>query len=355
MPDPPGGMEDTRNTPSPTIGRLTSRTHCCEDQLSPGWLSDYLSDAMIGWSDRRRFGWAAFPARNLRLEERLSTTRAAQYLAAVGEPRSQRDWELEHLRYEVTEVQRAGSPARSVLAKSARSEWPSPFRELRTPGDVLTVGPDVSLVHVASAFSVARDTPSLGEAELLDALEEKDEDVLDYALDNWWKGRASRCVFGAFAADLRPLISAAANGDGNWANETRDRLGLVHHDPLSGPINVLLFEFRASLIPRVEGLRQVRPIVAPAAIDSGLNPAYCPVAPYDQPGRCVDLEARLENPVREVIHPCPRFSHRELVASGAITSGVPDLAQARAAHLAMIQELVGPTDYANGIDDDLED
>ncbi len=318
------------------------------------WLSTFLTEALEGWSDLARFGWGAFPARNMRLETRLDAGRQAEYLAAVDKPHSRNAWLEQHRSYHLESVRCPTVPARTMLRKASRSSWPSPFRSLAARNSPLDIAGDVSLVHVASLRSIASATRGIDAADIVDAVEDGDEGFLDPVLDAWWRRSASRSTFAALAADVRPALRAAENGDPDWADALRNLLGLVHHNPLVNPISVMLFRYRVAEVPRVEGLRDKRPLVAPTALDSGLGEAFYPGPRADLPGRAVDLGARIDDPVREVLHPCPQFGARHVVAVGEIATAVPDLVQARWAHRELVRALVGPADFGAGVDDDLD-
>lgn len=317
------------------------------------WLSTFLDQALERWSDRTRFGWGAFPARNVRLETRLDARRQNEYLAVIDSPHNRDAWLEQHRTYDLNFVRCPTVPARTMLTKASRSAWPSAFRSVTAKNSPLNLAADVRLVHVASLRSIAAATRSVDAADIIDAVEDGDEDFLDAVLDTWWRRSASRSIFAALAADVNPVLRAVENGDPAWAGTLRDLLGLVHHDPLVAPIWVMLFRYTVSEVPRAEGLRGKRPLVAPTALDSGLGEAFYPGPRADLPGRAVDLSGRLGEPVREVLHPCPRFSARHVVAAGDITTEVPDLVEARWAHRELVRGLIGSATFGAGVDDDL--
>jgi hypothetical protein len=240
-----------------------------------------------------------------------------------------------------------------VLPKRDRHLWPSPFRALGRRASPLPLAPDTGLVHVASLYGIYRATRGISSTDVLDAISDQDDDFIDLVLDNWWH-QARRSVFAALASDIEQVLERARSGNPGWPDEMRDRMGLVHHDPLSShDISIVVFRYRVADVPRAEGLGTDRPVVAPSAIDSNLNQAFCPVAQAGMPGRCVDLRARADPPIREVLHPCPRFRPDHILAVGDITLPVPDLVDARWTHLEILRSSIGPTDFGSPVDDDL--
>jgi hypothetical protein len=334
-------------------GSFTRRhARVCQSMRVP-WLTAFLEAALERWSDLGRFGWSAFPARNLRIEERLPIDRQADYVHAIGDPFDRDTWIERHRQYDLEHVACRSAPARRVLPKASRDAWPAPFRALSRGAAPLDLAPDVRLVHVASAFAIASGTRGVSPQDLLDAVVDGDGDFVDAVLENWWRGRASRVIFAALADDVAPALRAVERGDKGWAEKLRNLLGLVHHDPLRDPIAVMLFRYTVAEIPRAEGLREKRPVVAPMALDSGLGQAFYPTSSADVPGRAVDLAAGVSAPVREVLHPCPPFRAQHVVAIGEIAAAVPDLAAARWAHRELVRDAIGPANFAAGIDDDL--
>jgi hypothetical protein len=325
--------------------RLLTRSY---DNGGLTWLTTHLSDALTTWSDRARFGWDAFSARNMHLETRLAPDRCAEYLDYIREPHDQDAWKIRHRAFHLERIAMVGVPARRVLAKRDRDSWPSPFRWMAQP---LKLGDEEYLVHVASAYSLSADSIGVTPEAVLAAARANDRELLDDILDNWWR-RGSRSVFAALSDDVAHLVVAAETGTSGWADALSHRLGLAHYDPLSAPIDVVLLRYRVNDVPRVEGLREQRPIVAPTALDSSLNPAFCPFPAPDCEGRVVDLAGNLE-PVREVIHPRPLLTAQNVVACGQITRSVPDLVFARWVHIEWIRERVRSPDFASETDSDL--
>lgn len=312
------------------------------------WLTGYLDQATQTWSDRGRYGWAAFGARNLRIETRLSAVREQEYLDFVGEPHDHSAWAVKHRAYDLDQIATVGVPARRVLSKASRDQWPSPFRWMSEP---LKLANDEFLVHVASAYALSASSVGLAPDMVADAVRENETELLDDILGSWWRG-GGRTIFAAVSSDVADLVTAARTGDLGWADALRDRLGLVHYDPLGAPIDVVMLRYRVNDVPRAEGLRTRRPILAPSALDSSLNPAFCPLPDATQEGRVVDLSGQLD-PVREVIHPRPLLSSESIVACGQIAEPVPDLVFARWIHLEWIRDSVGPDDFAAETDADL--
>jgi hypothetical protein len=313
------------------------------------WLSGYLDEALRRWSDKDRYGWAAFAARNMRLDERIAEERQGEYLEHVGEPYDRAAWIERHREYELANVAASGSIARRILQKKDRSNWASPFRFMKDP---IALAPDVKLIHVTSAYSLLSSTPGLEFQDLVDAIDGRDDELLEIVLDGWWR-QPPRTIFAALAEDLSEVVTAARNGSPTWAENARDWLGLVHYEPLGRPVNVALLQYRVADVPRAEGLREQRPILAPVAIDSGLNEAFCPHCNQDVEGRCVDLAARCETPVREVIHPRPLLKAQHIFAVGQITARAEGLPDARWAHLEWIREHFARPDFAALTDGDL--
>lgn len=301
------------------------------------------------WSDQGRYGWCAFPPRNFRLETRVDPDRSDEYHVAIGQPRDYDDWADKHRAYDLRRIAVVHAIPRRVLRARERADWPSPFRSSHTS---VHLSHDVRLVHVTSAYSLSASTAGTTSADVVDAIADRDDLFLESILEAWWR-RGGRTIYAAFESDILDVVAAARGRDPSWANSARDRLGLAHLDPLRDPIDVVLLAYRVKEVPRAEGMRDRRPLAAPVAIDGGLNAAFCPMPGLRTPGRCVDLAARLEAPVREVIHPRPLLRPEHIVASGRITSPVTDLPDARWAHLEWIRAEAGAADYGSDTDGDL--
>jgi hypothetical protein len=203
-------------------------------------------------------------------------------------------------------------------------------------------------------YQLSAATPGVESDDVIEAVQDHDEDYLDMLLDGWWRRSTGRTIFAARADDLTATVDAALRGEVTWGDDVRDRLGLSY-ERLRDPIDLVLLRYRVSEVPRAEGLREKRPIVAPTAIDSRLFEAFCPVAQVDVEGRCVDLAARVDAPVREVLHPRPMLFARHVIGHGQVTKrpGDHDLSEARAYHLEWVRDQLGPQDFADETDADL--
>jgi hypothetical protein len=285
----------------------------------------------------------------MRLDERIAQERQREYLDHVGEPYDRGAWIERHREYELAHVAASYAVARRILQKKDRANWASPFRFMTEP---LDLAPEVKLIHVAPAYSLLSPTPGLAFQDLVDAIDDHDDELLEILLDGWWR-QPPRTIFAALAEDVSEMVTAALGGSPTWAEDARDWLGLGHYDPLGRPLNVALLQYRVADVPRAEGLREQRPILAPMAIDSGLNEAFCPHCIEDVAGRCVDLSARCETPVREVIHPRPLLKPPHILAIGQIATHVGGLPDARWAHLEWIREYFARPDFASDTDGDL--
>ena len=92
----------------------------------------------------------------------------------------------------------------------------------------------------------------------------------------------------------------------------------------------------------------------PTVLDGWFSEAFCPAPKGERVGRVVDLSSRLENPLREVVHPFVRYRAEHLFRVGYIHESVPhDLGEARAAHILYLREERSRPSYAVGTDGDL--
>jgi hypothetical protein len=172
-------------------------------------------------------------------------------------------------------------------------------------------------------------------------------------ISSWLEVRDLRPVFAAFWYGVRDLLEG---GPADWADQLRDRMGLIRFKPAGGrKIPVLIFRYPLSLVPKVTAVRgDLRALVVPTVLDGEWSEAFCPVPAGQAVGFSVDLAAGLDHRAQEVVHPFVRFGVEHLYQIGYIGKRVPDdLSEARLAHLLWVQGVSGRPDYALMTDGDL--
>ena len=144
-----------------------------------------------------------------------------------------------------------------------------------------------------------------------------------------------------------------------WPDRLRDQLGLLHLNPKlrsQGVIEIVVFRYPVSVVPRVSGAdRQTRPLLPPTVLDGRHSPAFCP-APYNQPtGYVVDLGQDAPPIRREAVHPSVFFTPDHVFRVGEISRSITETAsaEARAWHLTCVRDLTGCEDYGDQTDADL--
>lgn len=311
-----------------------------------------------------------FPARNCRLETTLPRARIASYLPGgdlhlpPGDPLDRMDaWNGHHDAYLKAQV---ASGSRAAAFKAADSSTPETFRIRHDLDEYGHLDDRLDLVRVEDLRSISR-AAGVSEDELAglarrvgrarrdgkpaaDAVRDLDDLLLLWHETGGWDNRP---IFAGFWNDARRLLS---NPTGGWAEELRDRLGLLGYDPgarlrRSG-VEIVVFRYEAAMVPRVPG-SELRFAARPTVLDGALGPAFCTSPAGSGRGSALDLCGRDGEPWQEIVHPAVRFEARHVWAAGTIASGVPSgLAAARGLHYTAVcvdgpswfQELVEDVD-----------
>jgi hypothetical protein len=162
-----------------------------------------------------------------------------------------------------------------------------------------------------------------------------------------------RPTFAAFAIDLEDVFGdTPAEDPPDWPDRLRDILGLQHYDPVQwGEQPIAVFQYPIKRLRRAKG-RTGNLVGMPTVLDGSFNPAFCPPPRGQEHGFAVDLSGGVE-PVREVVHPTPRYLPEDLIRTGTIRAAPGVLKDARAFHLTALREKCGRPDYAAATDFDI--
>lgn len=310
----------------------------------------------------------AFTARNFLLDEGIVPTRVDSY-AEIGAMKGHvtvEDWQGAHSTYLRERVFRQtptdGLPR--MLDPADEISCPESFRFIDPAAPFLPTDSRSHLIRVERLRFVA-EFAGVDPGELRGAAEgalQHDSDSirrLNDSLGAWERAVEARPVFAAFWDDVADLFGdTPANDPPGWEDELRDSLGLSHYDPRArgGPIEVLIFKYPVSVVPRLKGLeRERRPLVPPTVLDNTPSPAFLPAPRRSPAGHVVDLAAKTKELRREVLHPGVPFEAKHLWRVGTIRQPVDPaiLPLARGLHLLLVRDASGRKDYALGTDGDL--
>jgi hypothetical protein len=182
------------------------------------------------------------------------------------------------------------------------------------------------------------------------------QDALADILGQWQDLLDNRPIFAAYWDDAQSVLADPRPG---WAEELRDRLGLLHCDPaLRGPgmeIDVLVFRYPIRLIPRYNRSGP-RLLLKPTVLDGALSEAFCTAPAGAGVGSTIDLAGRDDIPWQEVIHPPIEYKPEHVWAVDCIkTSPLESLGSSRALHLIKLCIRASPDfqELCHEIDGDL--
>lgn len=308
-------------------------------------------------------GNCRFIARNFLLDEGLSVDRVTSYkeLAATDHVRTREQWKDGHEHYltarimlprpAVYGVPRSIDPARLI-------NCPETFGTGAAFNTFGTTDPAYDLIRVVDAERMARFAPrperfiGLVEEYLTSKTEETRQEI-SAAISPWLERRDLRPVFAAFWYGVGDLLEG---GPADWADQLRDRMGLIRFYPEGGRKKpVLIFRYPVRLVPKITNARaDCRALAVPTVLDGEWSEAFCPVPTGQAVGFAVNLAAGLDDRVHEVVHPYVHFDVEHLYGIGYIGKRAPDdLSEARQAHLIWLQCVSGRPDYAKMTDGDL--
>lgn len=232
----------------------------------------------------------------------------------------------------------------------------SPFSDSDLTIGLLRVVTVNSIAEIALG-NTARDILSFSKEALQGKPDSKAR--LDGILESYSHRAQLRPVYAALWDDMEDLFGAQPEDDApGWADALRDRLGLLHLNPLPGEEDIAILIFRYSVREISRNALGHRPLMAPTVLDGAFSAAFFP-SPIDHAcGYTVDLSP--DNPVsvdrrRELLHPAMRWRADALFRVGHIHRPVPDdhLRMARGLHLIQLREKIGRPDYSEETDRDL--
>ncbi len=304
-----------------------------------------------------------FIARNFLLDEGLSASRISAYkdLAATDGIGTQTEWKDRHDDYLTERIMLPRPPDYRVprsIDPTALRDCPETFREGATFCSFGATDPAYDLIRIEDGEHLARFAPrpdrfiALVEEYLADKKEEARLEI-SATISSWLEGRDLRPVFAAFWYAVQDLLEG---GPDDWADQLRDRLGLIRCNPVGGRKRaVLVFRYPVRLVPKLANSRsESRAIAVPTVLDGEWSESFCPVPSGQEAGYAIDLSASLDQRAQEVVHPQVHFAVEHLCRIGYISRRVPDdLSEARLAHLLWLQEISGRHDYALVTDGDL--
>lgn len=313
----------------------------------------------------------AFPARNFLLDEGVADERYASYGASGGiaDHPDYKAWKMAHEAYlaEMVQVPRPDTGVLRTLDPSDPDMFPETFRFIDPSSAFLSSDTAMLLLRVvdikfiANRSDVAVDTiKTLAEKVIAsDWARDASYQELSDVLEAWPLSPDvdARPVFSGYWAELSGLFGdTPALDTADWADELRNRLGLVHLNPAprSGrPISVIVFRYPIKGIPKLAGApKNTRPLVAPTVLDSTFSSAFCPSPRGGLTGHTVDFGRDSVGPCREVLHPAIKFEAEHVWRVGEIRTSVTDnmLKDARQWHLMCIRDSTDRPDYAKETD-----
>jgi hypothetical protein len=312
-----------------------------------------------------------FPARNFRLEWQLPQSRIENYTNtatianAVMDPSETLKWlNRFHNQYLARFVQ-AG--ARMDKFDTDSTDCPEPFR--------LSLGLDefghsedgLFLVRLEDLDIIARDA-QVSKNELREVVNDvavvnrqgvgdrsREQEALADILRQWQERLDNRPIFAGYWDDAQSVLADPQPG---WAEELRDRLGLLHYDPTRKPdmeIDVVVFRYPVRLIPRYSRSGP-RLLLRPTVLDGSLSEAFCTAPAGTGVGSTIDLAGRDDIPWQEVIHPPIEYKPEHAWAVDSIKACPSrDLGHSRAIHLIKLclDATLNFQELCNVIDGDL--
>lgn len=314
----------------------------------------------------------AFVARNFLLDEGVTAERYGSYdqCGAVADHGSYEAWKVAHNAYLTRRVFCPGSgtgpPGR--LDPNDVDTCPETFRKIDPASPFQRTDVQLDLLRVERTGFIAEKS-----GEPADRIRQLAESVVDGSarpgdgvyqtltdiLDTWSFDIELRPVYAVFWQDLRDLFEP--NDATDWADQLRDRLGLVHLNPAArtcASIDVIVFRYPVADVPKMRGLSDTsdsRPLVPPTVLDGNHSPAFCPAPPGDLTGYTIDLAMDSPPMRQEVLHPTVAFSPAHVWRVGEISRTIDEsrLSEAREWHLLAVREHTGRDDYATDTDADL--
>lgn len=314
----------------------------------------------------------AFVARNFLLDEGVTVERYERYrqLGAVAEHKTYGEWSGAHESYLTQRIYRPGSgtgpPARvdpndiDMCPETFRGiDSASPFHQTDVHLDLLRVE-QIDFIAARSGENAAR-IKELAQA-MVNGNANPGSDAfhaLADILDTWTLNVDLRPVFAGYWQDLRDLFEPNEKAD--WADQLRDRLGLLHLNPTSRTrrsIDVLVFRYPVSAVPQLRGARSAddyRLLVPPTVLDGRHSAAFCPAPRGELTGYVIDFGLSSPPLRQEILHPSIAFSPRHVWRVGTIRRAIDEdeVLKARAWHLLSVRDHTRRDDYGAQTDADL--
>ncbi len=248
-----------------------------------------LADALLLISETSSIGNRRFPARNFRLEYQIPARRSANYAGIVGTFNNTtdasdafRELNMLHNRY-VEKFVYIGT--RVTKFDVASEDCPESFRTASKLDEfghsdenlLLTRTEDVDFIARRAGISKNELRGMLDDAATNNRGGNNDHSKLLPLVDilqQWHDSLDNRPVFSAYWEDAQSILADPKPG---WAQEIRDRLGLLHYDPAWKPgreMDVVVFRYPVRLIPRPDR-SSPRLLLRPTILDGALSAAFC--------------------------------------------------------------------------------
>lgn len=238
------------------------------------------------------------------------------------------------------------------------NKYPETFKPERALRDFGGAASELLLIRMDTISQVAElsanrydEVKHAATAYLADPESTEKQENFAAILEHWNRNRDLRPLWAGFWEDMNDLVTETGNqNNATWADELRNRLGLYHLDPNARGqqhIEVLVFCYPVSLIPRIRTRLDDRALAIPSVLDNRLSEVFFP-APHEQPlGYSVYLgESRPYRSYREIVHFHVHFKPEHLWRVGKIAQTVPsEITPLHDQHLFWLQAKTGSTDY----------
>jgi hypothetical protein len=329
-----------------------------------------LAAALNLTSEASSIGNRRFPARNFRLERQVPMGRVMSYASIVNIPDNSVDAssafnELNRLHNRYLEIL-INLGTRMNKFDQVSENCPESFRvalhldEFGHSEDNLFLARVEDLDFIARRSGVSKNElrQIVGDVAISNRSDDADESnwaPLTDILQRWHDSLDNRPTFAAYWEDAQSLLTDPKPG---WAEEIRDRLGLLHYEPARKPdreMDVIVFRYPVRLIPRFDR-SSPRLLLRPTVLDGPLSEAFCTAPSGTGVGSTIDLAGRDDDPWQEVVHPPVELKPEHVWAIDTITASPPaDLARSRALHIIKLCLRATPEfqDLCTAIDRDL--
>ena len=242
---------------------------------------------------------------NLRDDERLGGGRGAAF-EACAQPDA----------HDVESLRRAAIDYYHERVRISHAE-PETFTPVNDPANLGVLSPEQKLVRLeclseplaktGMSFEVLRTASSASDAG--------SRTLVETFIEQWNTRPDIRRNPISFAAFSDQLIEELAASD--WPDKLRDRLGLPHFDPVSGPIPMVLVEYEVS---EIVAMGKAAPFYAPTALDGTPYHQFFPT-PTELNFGCpmaLHIVRSDDELIAEVLHPRLSYRRKHLRAFGLI-------------------------------------